>query len=367
LILFPSPISIIPQLAGETRSNTVPIEISKISFLIHPVCWDLALNEAGDPSSSYVSLISSIRGGAWYDDEEFLEILQWEREVNEKQKEYIRRMESHELLIIYPIGQRPAMLELERLAKEWLGPRCIIVRSPGPTTTDYRELLPSDVKSEITDELLETLRANGEQWSAAGIEVMFYHRMLAMEIEEKLQESNLKFDPETVELIAFGEGFEQCAMTWKAMLPYYLRLRRPIENDFELSVSGMPLLRTATFKERVALSGDVRLFLWELADGRPMALFARAKAHLKEPQLFVSLPFNPRQIHVYDTHGRQLWPPVEKNPPVQVGLQPPVKVPVFAALRQFSTDYAAYLVATEVSFSEFRQKLIDSPVTQAGK
>src|SRR6266550_2740780 len=49
--------------------------IRKISFLIHPVCWDLALGRDGRPAHSYLSTIESMRGGAFYDQREFLEIL----------------------------------------------------------------------------------------------------------------------------------------------------------------------------------------------------------------------------------------------------------------------------------------------------
>ena len=48
----------------------------------------------------------------------------------------------------------------------------------------------------------------------------------------------LSYDPATAACAAFGEGFEQCAMTWKAMVVPYLGLKRPADNIFELSVSG---------------------------------------------------------------------------------------------------------------------------------
>ena len=87
------------------------------------------------------------------------------------------------------------------------------------------------------------------------------------------------------------------------MLPHYMGLANPIENEFELSVSGAPFLVTAKFKERIALNGDVRLFLWEGENGQPIALFYQAKARLKDPQLFAHIP-----LKVFDLEVRGVAP-----------------------------------------------------------
>ena len=109
-------LSIVPA-AGAAAEDSAgadsPIDISKVSFLIHPVCWDLALAEGGRVRPDFRYQSFTYRGGAWYDEQEFYEILEWERRVNRKQKEYIRAMGPDEALIIYPIGNRPAMQALE--------------------------------------------------------------------------------------------------------------------------------------------------------------------------------------------------------------------------------------------------------------
>jgi hypothetical protein len=86
-----------------------------------------------------------VRGGAWYDEKEFYEILEWERRVNRKQIEYIQQMGSNEVLVIYRIGDRPAMRKLEEAGQQSLGRRCIIVDCQSPSdngAVDYRKLLP---------------------------------------------------------------------------------------------------------------------------------------------------------------------------------------------------------------------------------
>ena len=121
-------------LAAEDSTGTPsPIPISKVSFLIHPVCWDLALAEGGRMRPDFRYQSFTYRGGAWYDEQEFYEILEWERRVNRKQKEYIRAMGPDEALVIYPIGNRPAMQALENEGRERLGRRCLIIRSESPS------------------------------------------------------------------------------------------------------------------------------------------------------------------------------------------------------------------------------------------
>jgi hypothetical protein len=354
---------LIAGMAGPEAPNP-PVQIHKVSFLIHPVCWDLGLDTTGRPSRAYISLISRMRGGAWFDEREYLEVLAWEKRVNEKQRQYISKMGPDEVLIVYPIGNRKAMTDLQEYAEQRLGRRCIIVHSTPPIRNeDPRQFLPEPLKSELMDELVETVQKNGYDWSAGALKVILYNRKIAMEIRREFGQRGLHFDPTTVKMLAFGEGFEQCAMTWKAMLPYYLDLREPIENDYELSVSGMPLLRLADFKERVALQGDVRLFLWQLRDGRPMGLFARGMARLADPQLFTSISVDPKKIAVFSEGGEQFWPSTsESGPAVRASSGSSIRIPVYTALRQFPTDKADYIVGDGLTFDEFRRALVSSGV-----
>ena len=371
--------------AQDSTAAPSPIPISKVSFLIHPVCWDLALAEGGRMRPDFRYQSFTYRGGAWYDEQEFYEILEWERRVNQKQKEYIRAMGPDEALVIYPIGNRPAMQALENEGRERLGRRCLIIRSESPSANrkvDYRQLLPDGVKIELLDDLLEAVRHNSDTWNAQALEVIFYNRMIALEIEREFQKRRLQVDPERVAALAFGEGFEQCATTWKAMVGTYLGWSRPIEIDYNLSVSGMPLLRGARFRERVAVGEEVRLFLWELEDGRPMAWFVRTRGSLAQAQLFVSLPFDLKAFKLFDEFGAQLWPdPVREtqhlggvhwwwmgsanDSPLRFDLKGPVRVPVSVGLRQLPTDRNIFIVSSGIPFDEFRRALTGSAIGPA--
>jgi len=373
-----------PSLSQQLPSHDSQL-ITKVSFLIHPVCWDLALGEDGKIKPSYRYQVFTYRGGAWYDEKEFYEILDWERRVNRKQVEYIQQMGTTEALVIYPIGDRPAMRRLQEAGQQTLGRRCIIIDSESPSgneAVDYRKLLPDAVKIELLDELLEAVRWNSDTWNAQALEVIFHNRLIALNLEREFPKRNLHYDPQTVEAVAFGEGFEQCATTWKAMVGGYLGWAKPIENSFELSVSGMPLLRSAILKERVALAHDVRLFIWELKDGRLMAWFTRARGKLSEAQLFVSVPFDLTTIWLFEDTGKQIWPdPVREtekisgvhwwwmgtanDSPLRVAAKPPMRIPISVGLRQLPTDRNIFLVTDGISFKEFRHALTTSIIAPA--
>ena len=53
------------------------VEIRKISFLIHPVCWDLGLTKEGKPRSSYLSSVAESHQKPVHQvEQEFMELLQ---------------------------------------------------------------------------------------------------------------------------------------------------------------------------------------------------------------------------------------------------------------------------------------------------
>lgn len=149
------------------------------------------------------------------------------------------------------------------------------------------------------------------------------------------------------------------------MLPHYMGLTNPIENDFELSVSGAPFLVTAKFRERISLSGDVRLFLWEGEDEHSIALFHRAKARLKDRQLFVHVPLKGFDLEVRGVApDAKYWPITSSSPSAVRIYNGHLAAPVMAALRRNEADAPHYLIARGISFEDFRRRLINSEIIQ---
>ena len=270
--------------------------IDKIYFLIHPCCWSMA----DSPTPEYLETYH-VRPSEWFAARNL------EQETNRKQKELIQSMGPNEVLIIYPIGQSKPMLDLIATGERELGPRCIVQQAPcceAPAQLRdmsepirhflddeemegrqaYWDVVPEALRPEIEQEIRDACDLIGYDWDPGALKVIQGNRAYAQEFADAFEQRGLVVDPETVTAEAFGEGFEQCAMTWKSMVAGYLGWRHPIENNFELSVSGFPHLFDAQLKERIHLDHDIRLFLWQKWHGLPMALIARAQGRLADPR-----------------------------------------------------------------------------------
>jgi len=323
-------------------------------------------------------------------------ILAWELRVHELHINFVSNMKPDEALIIYPIGDSEPMRKLIEHAQNTLGRRCVLVswqcasveflanvsnpirqflddkELPGKQEfihdmlTDFgRHKMPEGLAEELEAEIRDACEIIGYDWSHQALKVIYYSRVLALEIEEQFRERGLVYNIQTARCTAFGEGFEQCAMTWKAMLSHYMGLAKPIENDFELSVSGAPFLVTAKLRERISLSGDVRLFLWEGEDGRSIALFCRTKARLKDPQLFLHMPLKGLDLQVRGVApDAKYWPAKSSSQSAVRIYNGHLAVPVMAALRRNEADEPHYLLASNISFEDFRSRVINSEIIQ---
>jgi hypothetical protein len=349
--------------------------IDNINFLIHPCCWAMT----DKPNLDYLKTYG-VRASEWYAARSL------ERQVNQKQIELIKAMGPNEVLIIYPIGQSKPMLDLIATGERELGPRCIIQTSPckeAPAQLKdfdepirhflddeemedrqaYWDVLPESLRSEIKQEIRDTCEAIGYDWGPGALKVIQANRAYAKEFADIFEQRGLEIDPETVTAQAFGEGFEQCAMTWKSMLPGYLGWRHPIENNYDLSVSGSPLLFDAKLKERIALDHDIRLFLWEKWHGLPMALLVRAQGRLADLRYYADLTVEEGCLEIYE--GREMIWPAEDSPlTLKDGL---LRVPVMTGLRKYPKCDCCYLLGGGYSYDEFRKILVNAPITTAIK
>lgn len=81
---------------------------------------------------------------------------------------------------------------------------------------------PTGLATDIENKLHEACRTIEYTWRSEFLEVIYYSRLIAPKIEQAFKDRNLVYDLQTVKSTALGEGFEQCAMTWKSMLSAYL-------------------------------------------------------------------------------------------------------------------------------------------------
>ena len=357
-----------------------PVKINKIDWCIHAYCWSLR----GVPT---------VPEGR--DAEVWGAQLSRELWLHTRHMEAVSNMKPDQALVIYPIGNPVPQRQLIAHAKRVLGPRCVVITrvTAGDAIftgvedpirkflddpdwperdkwihnmlTDHgRRSEPEGIADELRAEIREACGVLGYDWAPAGIEVAYYQRMIAYDIEEAFREGGLVFDPATVKCVAYGEGFEECSMTWKSMIAHYLGLADPIDNDYERSVSGAPFLANATFKERVDLGNNVRLFLWEGEDGQYIALYTRAGVQLKDPQYYAHFDLASRAggriftLEVKSSFTGTFW---ESKSHTRIPVVS-MTVPAFAATRRGGDDYFLHLIGSGEPFEDFRNRMASARI-----
>lgn len=331
--------------------------VRKVNFLIHPVTWVSLLVDGRLPPGN--------RGEA-----EYRAALARETEVRRLQDEFIAAMPEDEILVLFPLGNYEPMLELEAYCTARLGERCIILRRQPIETSTEAGYLPDEHLLEATKEILAYCMKYGYGWNAQCLKVLFTSRGYALDLRNELERRQLRIDPLTIESEAFGEGFEQCAMTWKGMIGPYLGWSLPTENNYELSVSGAPFLNPARFIGRFVVRGDIRLFVWEGADLSPIGLFARASFRMTDPRYMVRLNRNLEQLRLVNIKGGLVWS-ADKTRHSFIPVEPEsLLLPVFDGSRRFYddnplADQAVYLMGGKrMTTAQFRDMLLDMEVLE---
>ena len=349
-----------------------PTRIDRIYFLIHPVCWGM---HGGGIPSGYQEATGCL-ASEWY------AALSLERQVNQKQMEFIEAMGPNEALIIFPISQSKPMLDLIATAERVLGPRCLIPEcplTPEPAVLKdmsepirhflddeemegrdaYWNPIPESLRPVVEQEIRDACEALGYDWNPAALKVVGVSRLAAVELTRLFEERGLIIDPETLTAEAFGEGFEQCAMTWKLLLPDYLGWRNPVRNIYDLSVSGQPVLFDAQFKERIDLDNRISLFLWEKWHGLPMAFLQRAAERFADPRHYANLPVDDGVVEVWEAR-KPIWPAKDSPLSAEDGI---LRVPVKTGSRKYYSCDACYLLGASYTYDQFRTMLLSAEIT----
>jgi len=356
----------------EHTQTPEPVKIDKIYFLIHPTCWEHQVHAQTD-EQFHAYLENHIKTGGHASN--WFTALNWERSVNRKQMELMSRLKPNEAMIIYPIGETPPMLKLIEHAQECLGRRCVVLRRSGfaepkvlhemdepirhflddeemAGRDEYMAAFPDKWRDDAMAEIRQTCEVSGYGWNPGALKVVLGNRTWADEIAEEFAKRGLTYDPATVEAEAFGEGFEQCAMTWKALIPGYLGWTNPIENDFNLSVTGAQVLFDAKLKDRIDLGDGVRLFMWERSHGIPVGLYQQPAPRFAARQLYAHVPLDGVFLEAWSL-SKKAWP--GDDSPLET-VNDCLKVPVFTALRKGNED-SYYLLGANMTCNAFRDLL----------
>ena len=352
--------------------NQPHLNINRVYFMIHPTCW------AEHPDGPPDSFVQSGRNlSDWY------AAANWEKQVNRRQKELIDRIGPDEALVIFPIGSSPSMRDLEEHGQAILGRRCLVLRTPVPAAPSFQnggpnpvrrfldgedpeearafwDVVPHRFRDELVAEFRRTAEAWGWDWTPSVLRVTAGNWLYAKEIADEFEARGLEVDPPTVSSVAFGEGFEQCAVSWKSMVADYLGWAGAIENSFDLSVSAAHVLFDARFKERLALERDIRLFLWEKSHGRHLGLYVRARSRLGDPHFDAHVPLDGAVLEAWG--GREkLWPAERPSLSVENGR---LRVPGLSGMPKATDDETCYLVGCNLPYKQFRDLLAGAAVTE---
>ena len=355
-------------------NNSIPID--KIYFMIHPCSW--AASAHGPSTERKRAEGFSISN--WYT------ALNWEMDVNQKQHELIDKMKPNELLIIFPSRQSDEMSKLVKHGEAALGKRCIVCREPDDVPLHHEpailseipepirhfledddmegrnifwNLVPEKFKRTLYEEIKYISSVIGYSWPPSALNLLAIAHIYANDISYEIDRRGFIVDPNTVESEAFGEGFEQCAMYWKSMIPGHLNWSKPIENNFDLSVSGGQILFDAKLIERISLTNDIRLFLWEKSHGIPLALFAKAGAKFTDPNHDVKIPLSQLEVEAWDLQ-QKLWP---TNDSILETDNEYLSVPVLNATSKRPNE-TCYLIGCNVTYENFRNILVQAEITK---
>lgn len=276
------------------------IQLRKINFLIHPLTY------APECEGGY-------KNGAFYQ-----LCREYENPVRRRYHEAIDQMEEEEALVIYPCStdfHPQELVDIEAMARRKLGRRLIVCSYP----------------TEISG-FLTGLEAQG-----------------------------LTFDPQTVETEGWGESFDGCVAKYCAMFSKQLGLAKPIKQNFAMCVPDSILLLRASFIEQVTLPSKIRLYLFEIEDKKPLAVFFESTFVRGDRARSVEIPLDPAKAEPYE----YLYVATLTPTPMTKIITPDGKgvcLPICA-------DFAApprrgYLVGRDVDFAAFRAALLKAKVVE---
>ncbi|MCK5733783.1 MAG: hypothetical protein KAI38_06325 [Candidatus Latescibacteria bacterium] len=315
--------------------------IDKLVFLIHPLCYAGCEDEGRCPMP----------------EASFRAYVEYERTILPKWIEGLSQLAPNEALVLLPIGRTKSQRALEEGAQEVLGARCVVVRAAPSVSGAFLPGLDDAFKTGVAEDLMAAFQARGYEWRAQDMKVAVFSRAYAREIESAFIERGLAFDPKTVRAEAWGESFEGCVTKWSNGMGTYLRLSNPIEKKFEMTVPDAPFILCSNFVECVPLANEVRLFLFEGSDMRPIGVFLKASHRVWDRLLSVHLPADPEVFEVQKKMGGTLWPAEDSG----TTSEEIVKVPVYGGSY---SDEPTYIFGKERAFSEFRERLVELVISE---
>ncbi len=238
------------------------------------------------------------------------------------------------------------MAELKSMAQRSFGERCII--DPHDISDETKVLLAED--------LLRTFGGRGyhSEWLPYEIWTASNARKWTEGLKKSLDSRGFTYEPEHLHLVTCGQEWGGCLTKYSAFMAKYLGLMEAPDLRAELSPdAGFPI--KAEFIERVEMDRHVYLFLFKMADGRPMAQYMDGLRAVWEPPHIATVELDASKVEVFTT---------SPNGHFQVSkAAEATDDTVIADVGDGCHPAVTTLIGTKIGYEGFRESLTNAKIT----
>lgn len=231
-------------------------------------------------------------------------------------------------------------------ARERFGSRCFV--DPNANGPDVQTLLVADMERAFNQ------RGRICEWTPYEMWTSTNARRWSEGLKQELRARQLTYDPARLQVVACGQQWGGCLAKYSAFMSRYLDLTHGAEVRADLSpYSGYPL--QATFRERIVLDRHVQMFLFETADGRPMAQFFDGLRGVYEPPHVAVVPLDIATLRLVSL------PPTE-NQAVQQTPNPLAGETTLVDVGDGCRPVMTSVIAKDLSYQEFRVAMMKTKI-----
>ena len=278
-------------------------------------------------------------------------------------RDAISEMTSADALFMIPSRPpSPEMDQLQTLARQKLGDRCIVAhdlettaKRHEPVDGRYYEKLGKGFLARVGEEVIRGVELRRGFRTKEAIGTAIGSLAYVEDLWTGLSKGGHAFDPGNVKIEAWGQAFEGCVAKYSAMIGRYLDLPKPVEIDFNMCI---PDARFAwlhsRFIERLLLEERFHLFLFETDEGEPFALFLDGFHALSEDFYVAEAPIDPASVMLANKCGDVRRPADDGND--HYAAEGRARIPVGIGLH--ADNESLYIFARGMTPADLREALI---------
>ncbi|MCX5660329.1 MAG: hypothetical protein NTW19_11490 [Planctomycetota bacterium] len=198
-----------------------------------------------------------------------------------------------------------------KLARAALGNRFIPMDCPDYLSPSFWAKQDAKLAKGVLEDLRDLCLGQGSAWNKEEMETGLHARACAALLEKELVRRGLRLDRRRLHGRAWGASFEGCVSKYSLSFRRLLRLERPIDIEFDMTMCDAAFLLGARWIETLPIKGGGRLFLFQQKGRGParfLAIFIAEGSSLGERASRVRLSGDGAGLTVTDKRGIRLWP-----------------------------------------------------------